>query len=508
MDALAQLAQRVLSGEITTQEELHRAKVEACRDKGLERVPANHELLYYVPPEFRDSLVLLKKKPVRTASGVAVVTVMTSPAPCPHGTCIYCPGGVSWGTPQSYTGSEPAARRAAQYAFDPHAQTEARLRQLSQTGHSTDKVELIIIGGTFTSRPKAYRETFVKACFDALNGEPSGSLAEAHILNEGAKHRCVGLTIETKPERFLGDEVEDSLSLGVTRVEFGVQSLHDDVLRLANRGHGVHEVVQATKRAKDSGLKVGYHMMPGLPGSSYERDLESFRQLFHNPAYKPDMLKIYPVLVIEGTGLYKLWTRGEYQEMGTEEAARLLAEVKRDVPPYVRILRIQREIPAQEIEAGVRKGHLRQLVQERMAAEGRRCRCIRCREAGLRSISVDPSDLEMGDLIYEASGGVEHFISFEDFQREVLIGYARLRLSSRAYLRELKVFGQVVPLNGKPRGRWQHRGYGAALMKEAEAVATAAGYGELLVTSGVGARGYYRRLGYTRHGPYMAKSLP
>ncbi len=507
MEPLVELADRVLAGELESQEELHRAKIELCREYGLGKVPSNHEILRHVPEERWDDLPLLRKKPVRTASGVAVVSVMTSPARCPHGKCIYCPGGLEWGTPQAYTGAEPAAMRAAQHGYDPRAQTETRLRQLHEIGHSTDKVDFIIIGGTFTSRLEQYREAFVKGCFDALNGQEASSLEEAHLINETASHRCIGLTMETKPDCFLGEEVEHSLRLGVTRVELGVQSLHEDVLRLVNRGHGIREVTEATRRAKGVGLKVGYHMMPGLPGSSYSRDLRAFRELFENPSYRPDMLKVYPVLVIEGTGLHRLWLEGRYAEMDTEEAARLLAEAKRYVPPYVRILRIQREIPVQEIEAGVKKGHLRQLIREIMEAEGYRCRCIRCREAGLRRDSVDPRDLQLGVLSYEASGGMEHFLSFEDFQREVLIGYARLRLHKEAYLRELKVFGQIVPIDREPGGRWQHRGYGAALMAESEAMAAEAGYEELRVTSGVGARGYYRKLGYGLQGPYMTKQL-
>ncbi len=507
MDPLAKLADEVRHGEVAEADALHRAKLRVCREHGLPRVPANHELLAWIPEEEREAYRLLKKKPVRTASGVAVVAVMPSPARCPHGTCLYCPGGVTWGTPQAYTGSEPLARRAAQHGYEPRAQTEVRLQQLRAVGHATDKVELLVIGGTFTARHEAYREAFVRACLDGLNGRPSASLEEAHRRNELAPHRCVGLTVETKPDAFLREEVDHSLRLGVTRVELGVQSLHEDVLRFVNRGHGLQEVVEATRRAKEAGLKVGYHMMPGLPGTSYEADLWALRELFANPAYRPDMLKIYPVLVIEGTGLYRLWQQGAYREMDTETAARLLAEAKADVPPYVRIMRIQREIPAHEIEAGVTKGHLRQLIRERMEARGRRCRCVRCREAGLRSVPVRPEAVELGTLRYEASQGTEWFLSFEDFARHLLVGYARLRLGEAATVRELRVAGQVVPLAQDPGIRWQHRGYGKALMEECETRAAEAGYAALRVTSGVGVRPYYRRLGYRRAGPYMTKPL-
>lgn len=507
MEALAKLAERVRQGEFADADALHRAKLQVCREHGLRRVPANHELLAWIPEGEREAVRLLKRKPVRTASGVAVVAVMPSPARCPHGTCLYCPGGVTWGTPQAYTGSEPLARRAAQHGYEPRAQTTARLAQLHAVGHATGKVELLVIGGTFTARSPAYREAFVRACLEGLNGEPSRSLEEAHRRNEAADHRLVGLTVETKPDAFLHEEVEHSLRLGVTRVELGVQSLREDVLRFVNRGHGLREVVEATRRAKEAGLKVGYHMMPGLPGTSYEEDLGALRELFANPAYRPDMLKIYPVLVVEGTGLHRLWRQGRYREMDTATAARLLAVAKADVPPYVRIMRIQREIPAHEIEAGVTKGHLRQLIRERMEAQGRRCRCIRCREAGHRRAALRPEDVELGVLRYEASEGTEWFLSFEDFSRGLLVGYARLRLGAVATVRELRVAGQVVPLAQHPGARWQHRGYGKALMGECETMAEEAGYATLRVTSGVGVRPYYRKLGYRRAGPYMEKPL-
>ncbi len=508
MEALAAIADRVTRGEIRDGAALEEAKREACRLHGLDRVPRNFEILRFVPESEARARTLLRAKPVRTASGVAVVSVMTSPARCPHGRCIYCPGGVDWGTPQAYLGTEPAARRAARSRYDARIQTETRLQQLEAMGHPTDKVDLIIIGGTFTSRSRSYLKAFAQGCFDGLNGTVAATLHEAHRRNEKAAHRCVGFTVETKPDCFLGPEVEHCLDLGITRVELGVQSLYEDVLHRVNRGHGLAEVVGATKRAKDAGLKAGYHMMPGLPGSNYDRDLRSLRELFENPAYRPDMLKVYPTLVVKGTGLHRLWLRGEFEAMGTEEATRLLAEAKSHVPPYVRILRVNREIGASDIEAGVRKGHLRQLVRQRMEANGTRCRCIRCREAGLRGADLEPEDVSLGTLRYEASGGQEVFLSYEDFERELLVGYARLRLcETGAFLRELKVFGHMVPFREAPGSRWQHQGYGKALMARVEEATKEAGFRRLRVTSGVGVRAYYRKLGYRLERPYMAKDL-
>jgi elongator complex protein 3 len=434
---------------------------------------------------------------------------MTPPHACPHGTCIYCPGGPRSGTPQSYTGTEPAARRAATHRFDPFEQTVARLDQLQRTGHATDKIDFIILGGTFSALDPAFRESFVKRCFDGLNGSVSGDLEEAHARNETAASRCIGLTIETKPDCFVGPEVEGSLRLGTTRVELGVQTTHDDVLRLVNRGHTDADSRGATRRAKDAGLKVGYHMMPGLPGNDVDRDLASFRAIFEDVEYRPDMLKVYPTLVLEGTGLHTMWAHGRYRPLTTEEAVELVAKVKEIVPPWVRIQRIQREIGAEAILGGPTKGDLRVRAQRRLEQEGKRCRCIRCREIGLRRGTAPPEGIELQRIEYEASGGREVFLSFEDAKRTALVGYARLRLcDAGAFLRELKVFGQVVPIAADPGRRWQHRGYGATLLRECERIASEEGRRELLVTSGVGVRGYYRRFGYERRGPYMAKAFP
>jgi elongator complex protein 3 len=321
------------------------------------------------------------------------------------------------------------------------------------------------------------------------------------------------MTIETRPDVFDDSKATFSMELGATRVELGVQILDDDILKGVNRGHGVEAVAQATKMAKDKGLKVCYHVMPGLPGSSPEKDVERFTMVFNDERFRPDMIKIYPTLVVKGTPLYDMWRGGAYSPYSTEDAVRVIVEMKRIVPPYVRIQRIQRDIPVPLIEAGVNKGHIRQLVKERMRSEGYSCNCIRCREVGLMGVeSYERDDMRLNAMSYQASGGTEHFISFEIPEIRALVGYARLRLSTsssggwQAHLRELKVFGQMVPIGDSGEG-WQHRGFGKELMAEAERVAREAGSGEILVTSGVGVRQYYSSLGYERSGVYMAKSL-
>ncbi|TLZ72799.1 MAG: tRNA uridine(34) 5-carboxymethylaminomethyl modification radical SAM/GNAT enzyme Elp3 [Methanobacteriota archaeon] len=506
---LEEIWERLARGQVRGKADLQRAKSELVRRHRLQGIPPDSEILAASPPGMREAFAdLLRVKPTRSASGVAVVSVMTPPRACPHGTCVFCPGGPRLGTPQSYTGDEPAARRGARHRYDPRAQTVARLDQLRRTGHATDKIDLIILGGTFSALDPAFRESFVKECLDGLNGSEAGTLDEAQTRNETAPSRCIGLTIETKPDCFVGPEVKECLRLGVTRVELGVQTTHDDVLRLANRGHTDADTRTATRHAKDAGLKVCYHMMPGLPGTDADRDLDSFRAIFENPDYRPDMLKVYPTLVVEGTGLHTMWALGRYRPLTTEAAADLVARMKELVPPWVRIQRIQREIGADAILGGPTKGDLRVRAQERLRAEGKRCHCIRCREIGLGQKRLAMEDAEFHRLEYDASGGREVFLSFEDRAREALVAYARLRVcDAGTFLRELKVFGRVVPISVEPGDRWQHRGLGARLLAECERIAEEQGRPEILVTSGVGVRGYYRRFGYRRSGPYMAKPL-
>jgi len=507
---LSELLSKIIAEGINTKEELHRAKIEFCGQHGLEHVPSDSEILSNASPELRESMKdLLRIKRTRSASGVAAVAVMTAPFPCPHGKCLYCPGGPAVGTPQSYTGREPAAMRASQHDYDPFGQTSARLGQLEAMGHPTDKIELIILGGTFTNLKPEYREKFVQRCLDAMNQVASADLREAQTLNRLAGSRCVGLTVETRPDCFSDEQVRHSMRLGVTRVEFGVQSVSDEVLAYANRGHTTAHVRAATAKAKDAGLKVGYHMMPGLPGADIDADMESFCTIFNDESFRPDMLKIYPTVVLKGTGLYDMWKRGEYAPMTTADAVHLIAGVKRIVPPWVRIQRIQREIEVSLIEAGLDKGHLRDLARLELAHAGEKCRCIRCREVGLTNRSMHADDIVLRRTDYRASGGIETFLSLEHIDGETLVGYLRMRsCDSGTFLRELKVFGEVVPFEGPPEGKWQHQGHGRRLVAECERIASEELDADLLkVTSGVGAREYYRRLGYVLEEPYMVKSL-
>lgn len=490
--------------------QLQEAKLRLARAHGLSGLPSDSQLLGLLPEPDRTRFEdLLRTKPARTASGVAVVTVMTVPHACPHGVCVYCPGGPRFATPQSYTGTEPAARRAAEHGYDPHAQTSARLRALQEIGHRTDKVDLIILGGTFTSMDAGYQEGFVQACLESMNGSPASSLRAAQAANESAPTRCIGLTVETKPDCFLGPEVEHALALGVTRVELGLQSTHDDVLEAVHRGHTDAQSRGALARAKAAGLKVGVHMMPGLPGSDVDRDLESFRLLFDDPDYRPDFLKIYPTLVLEGTALHAMWAHGRYAALSLDDAVELVARVKATIPRWCRLQRVQREIGAPQIRGGPTKGDLRSLARERLRSRGLACHCVRCREVGFRGLEPRLEALRLLREDYASSGGLEVFLSLEDPDLDVLVAYGRLRLDpAGATVRELKVFGRLVPLHEAPGGRWQHRGYGRRLMEEAETIARDEFHApRMRVTSGVGVRGYYRALGYRLEGPYMVRDL-
>jgi len=519
--AIRAIVDKLLSMPTPSKADVDEVKLAACREYKLNGIPTNSEIIRVLRPDEAERLLpLLRRKGTRAASGVNVVAVMTEPRACPHGRCAYCPGGPSEGVPQSYTGHEPAAMRGVQNAYDPYRQVTNRIRQLRAIGHHVDKVDLVIMGGTFTASPLDYQEAFVKGCLDALTGTSASSFQETKKRAEASKISNVGITVETRPDYISVEEVDRLLNLGVTRVELGVQNVYDDIYKLLGRGHAVKDVVEATRMLKDSGLKVCYHMMPGLPGSNPERDIEGFEALFEDQRFRPDMLKIYPTLVVKGTELYTWWRDGQYSPLTTEEAVELVASIKGAVPPWVRIMRVQRDIPTPIIEAGVDKSNLRQLVQERLKEQGKRCRCIRCREVGHMGLGeMDPGALKVVRRTYDASYGVEEFISVEDEDADALAAFLRLRVPSEgvrrpeaytpsAFVRELHVYGPMVPVGERLPDGWQHRGWGRVLMSEAERIASEEhGVRKLLVMSALGTKPYYERLGYGRDGVYMSKTL-
>lgn len=458
------------------------------------------------------------RKSTRTISGVTPLAVMTRPMKCP-GHCVCCPTYPD--VPQSYTPESPAVLRASACGYDAAGQVRMRLGTLSDMGHPTDKVELIVMGGTFLAAPVAYQRRFIKDCYDALNGRVSSSLDEAKRLNEKAGSRCVGMCIETRPDWCGKEEIERMLEFGTTRVELGVQVLDDDIYRIIRRGHTVADVVRATRLLKDYGFKVHYHWMPGLPGSTPSHDLEMSRWLFSDPDFRPDGLKLYPTMVVSGTELERWYQNGDYSPYDDGEMIELTVAIKSLVPEYVRISRVLRDIPARYITGGL-KDSLRGEARRRMKERGIECRCIRCREYGHRiREGREVGEPHLKRIDYRASGGREIFLSFED-DGETLFGLLRMRINALesgwdgaekrrpAIIRELHIYGPETSLGKQDEGAVQHRGLGRALLVEAERIASGEfGIKKLSVLSGVGARDYYRAAsGYRREGDYMVKALP
>ena len=509
------IAQRIDGSEISLSQ-ANRIMKDIASQYHLATLPKNEHVIKYL--HSARSRRLLMVRPAKTASGVAVVAVMPKPFECPHGRCSYCPGGIEYNTPLSYTGSEPATRAAQKFSYDPYQQVQNKLEQLACRGHDTGKTEIVVVGGTFPFMPADYQRQFAKSCYDALNGTVSDSLEDSIRANEIAQNRCVGFTVETKPDYCLQPHIDLMLELGVTRVEIGVQSLQESVLRRVNRGHTIKEVVDAFRIARESGYKIVAHMMPGLPGSSPEKDVEDFKRLFSDDAFKPDMLKIYPTLVLEGTSLYKLHAGGKYQAYDDSDLVNVIVEAKKMLPPWVRIMRVQREIESKDIIAGPKSGNLRQLVIEKLRQDGQSCRCIRCREAGLQKRYPDEAEVALKREDYDASGGREIFLSYEDKNGKTILGFLRLRkvanphrseLADCAIVRELHVYGQAIGVGLAEIGEsYQHRGYGSRLLGHAENIARAElGVKKLSVISAVGTREYYRKLGYAQDGPYVSKAI-
>ncbi len=515
------------AGRLRDRDAVQAFKIGLSRKYRTHRMPTNADVLNAARADERPRLApILRKKPTRSLSGVAIVTVQSSPEACPHGKCTFCPGGPEFGTAMSYTGREPAALRAAEFAFDPFGQAHSRVVALHRNGHSVDKVDFIVQGGTFSARDPGYQRWFVQRCFDGLNAferpewASSATIEEAMARNESAHARMIGLTIETKPDWAFEPHVDLALDLGATRLEIGVQTFDEVALRRTNRGHTVADTARAFQVTKDAGLKLNAHVMPGLPGSTFESDLEQLRVLFEDARFRPDMVKIYPTLVVPGTPLHRQFERGEFTPVAEDYCVRLLAEAKsRIVPPWVRIQRVDRDIPSYMIAGGVTHLNLRQMVAAEIARRGVRCPCVRCREAGRVDGAIAHAPLTRRATEYESAGGREHFVERLIGDGDAIAGFVRVREPSRAahrpevrdavILRELKVFGGEVPIGEAPAEarQWQHRGLGAALTAEAEAIARDAGARRVVVTAGVGVRPYYAKLGYERCGPYMARTV-
>ncbi|XP_064382166.1 elongator complex protein 3 isoform X2 [Halichondria panicea] len=509
---------------------LNKLKGQVASKYGLSSQPRLVDIIAAVPLAHKKTLLpKLKAKPIRTASGIAVVAVMCKPHRCPHITftgniCVYCPGGpdsdFEYST-QSYTGYEPTSMRAIRARYNPYLQAKHRIEQLKQLGHSVDKVEYIVMGGTFMALDDEYKDFFIRNLHDALSGHTSSCVDEAVRYSEKSKTKCIGITIETRPDYCLKKHLSQMLTYGCTRLEVGVQSVYEDVARDTNRGHTVKAVCESFQLAKDAGFKVVAHMMPDLPNVSFERDIEGFIEFFENPAFRADGLKIYPTLVIRGTGLYELWKTGRYKSYPPALLIDLVARILALVPPWTRVYRVQRDIPMPLVTSGVEHGNLRELALARMNDLGTHCRDVRTREVGIQEIhhKVRPYEVELIRRDYVANGGWETFLSYEDPRQDILVGLLRLRKCSPdtfrpelkggvSIVRELHVYGSVVPVSARDPSKFQHQGFGMLLMEEAERIAFEEhGSYKIAVISGVGTRNYYRKIGYELDGPYMSKIL-
>lgn len=458
----------------------------------------------------------IRMKPVRTLSGVTPVTVLTKPWPCP-GRCIFCPTDVRM--PKSYLHDEPGAMRAEQHGFDPWEQVAGRIDAFEANGHTAEKVELLVLGGTWNSYDREYQEWFVRRCFDAMNGREAASLAQAHAWNEDATHRNVGLVLETRPDHVPPEEIRWMRTLGCTKVQMGAQSLDDRILRMNRRGHTVQQMRDAMIRLRAAGFKLVLHWMPNLHGATVASDREDFLRLWNDLALRPDEIKIYSTQLLENAELFEVWQRGEYQPYPEEDLLELVMWCKEQVPGYCRINRVYRDIPGDNVVEGTRLTNMRQVLQERMAREGRRCGCIRCREVkGGAPTTVSPTE-----IVYVTTASEEHFLGF-DTPEGRLAGYLRLslphapgraldehlgltELEDAALVREVHVYGPAQELGRREEARTQHRGLGRRLLERAEDRARERGFSRMAIIASVGTRRYYHRNGYRLRGTYMVKDL-
>jgi len=447
------------------------------------------------------------RKPTKTLAGVTPVAVIIEPRKCKHGTCLFCP---TLDVPQSYTPKSPAIIRAKLLGYKPYEQVEARLKAYQVMNHPTDKIELIIMGGTFLDYPMDYQYDFIKSCYDALNEKISRNLEEAKTLNELAAHRCVALCIETRPDVCSDNEIRRMLEFGCTRVELGVQMPDDALYKICKRGHTVKDVIDATKRLKEAGFKIGYHVMPGIPGSNKKKDLQLFRLIFSNENYKPDQLKIYPCQVIKGAELEKLYHKREYKPYNEAELKELIIKFLFLTPRYCRIMRIMREIPPDYLTAGTTRIDIRKDIEYELRKNKSKIVEIRFREVGMKSRyqTIDNKNLELKTTKYRASGGDEYFLEIVN-KDDILFALLRLRISkNNAVVRELHVYGQAINIGKREKQATQHQGLGKKLLQEAEKITKNRKIKKSKIISGVGVREYYKNLGYKldRNG-YMKKIL-
>lgn len=552
--ACSQIANKLIEAHLNNKTvSLQNLQNKYSKKYNLKHNPNNVDILAAFPPEYKHLIPIFKSKPIRTASGVAIVAVMCKPHRCPHialtgNICVYCPGGpdsdFEYST-QSYTGYEPTSMRAIRHRYDPYEQASTRILQLQSLGHNIDKIEYIVMGGTFMSLPDSYKNWFIINLHDALSGSKSFDLKEAIMRSQKSKIKCVGITIETRPDFCKPLHLNKMLNYGCTRIEIGVQSVYEDVAFDTNRGHTVQDVCDTLCLVKDAGYKIVAHMMPNLPNVDMKRDLAQFIQYFEDPKFRSDGLKIYPTLVIRGTGLYELWKNKKYKNYSPDELVDFLAKIFMLIPPWTRVYRVQRDIPMPLVSSGVEYGNIREMALNRLNDYNGKCRDVRTREIGIKNIKegVNATNVELVRRDYTANGGWETFLSYEDISKDCLIGMLRLRKCAEqtyreelkgeieneilqtnstfqvkinrsvinnnvSVIRELHVYGSSVPVKQNDPNKYQHQGYGALLIEEAEKIAIEEHKStKLAIISGVGTREYYKKFGYHLEGPYMVKLL-
>ena len=447
------------------------------------------------------------RKPSKTLAGVTPIAVMLKPRKCKHGTCLYCP---SLNVPQSYTPLSPPVLRSKILKYNPFSQVKVRLRAYKLMHHPTSKIELIIMGGTFLNYPKKYQESFIKTCYDALNSKKAKNLESAKKLNQNSKHRCVALCIETRPDFCSDKYIKQMLNYGATRVELGVQAIDDKIYKKINRGHKVKDVILATKNLRNAGFKIGYHLMLGLPGSNEKKDLQMFKKIFSSQNFKPDQLKIYPCQVIKGAKLVNWYKQGKYKPYTKQQLEKILEKIFKLIPNYCRVMRVMREIPPAFLVAGTTRIDLRALVEDKLRKQKAKLQEIRFREIGFNPQTKN-TKLKLKITKYQASGGKEYFLEFVN-KENILFGLLRLRIiknkkQNQAFIRELHVYGKSLSIGKKSKFSFQHKGLGKMLLAKAEEICKKNNINKLKIISGVGARQYYKKLGYELVEPYMLKEL-
>ncbi|OIO16960.1 hypothetical protein AUJ29_02065 [Candidatus Kuenenbacteria bacterium CG1_02_38_13] len=569
MNISAQIVSYLLKNPPQIEADILRAKRKFCKTSKIKNVPSNSELLkkYRKQTKKNEPLAnLLRKRSVRTMSGIAPIAVLTKPHPCP-GSCAYCPKEKNM--PTSYLSNEPAVMRAILCEFNPYKQVQMRLRALQNNGHATDKIELIVMGGTWSSLPDNYQLWYVSECFRGTSDFPETKnnkqltstirrsqpknknlfkkeLIKEQKRNEKAKNRIIGLTLETRPDCISIKELQKMRALGATRIEIGIQHLDNKILKLNKRGHTVQQTIKATGLMRQFGFKITYHIMLNLPGATQAKDFAMCQKIFTDPKFQPDQIKLYPCVVAKGSTLYHWWQQGQWQSYSTKTLTNLLVKIKSITPPWVRIIRVIRDIPKESIIAGNKITNLRQTVQAQMKKQKINCQCIRCREAGhQQQFPISKSKFASGKFDqfpnkfkipnlkfikrkYETvNNGMEYFLSYESRDQKILYAFCRLflpnpndkiitdyglqitdyrlRITDYALVRELHTYGQMVPIGQS--GKIQHQGLGKKLLLEAEKIAKKHGYQKIAVIAGIGVREYYRKLGYKLQNTYMIKNI-